>query len=179
MKPSYAKYGLFLLILLSALSTHAQNDSSAPFRHFPGIPSFDLLETDSATHLTKEMVEKKRKTMIMFFSPDCPHCQHQTEDIIKAIDSLKDVQIVMATYQPFEEMVAFYKKYELARYPNIKIGRDGKFFLPPYYRMKSLPYLALYDKKGNLITTFEGNQKVITLVEAFDGKPVTAINKID
>jgi len=172
------KYGLFLLILLSAFGAHAQNDSlNAPFRRFPGIPPFDLLETDSATHLTKDKIEKKHNTLIMFFSPDCPHCQHQTEDMLSAMDSLKDVQIVMATYQPFEEMVAFYKKYELAKYPNIKIGRDAKFFLPPYYRMKSLPYLALYDKKGTLITTFEGNQKVVTLVEAFDGKPVTTVNK--
>jgi hypothetical protein len=36
--------------------------------------------------------------------------------------------------------------------------------------MKSLPYLALYDGKGNLITSYEGNQPVAKLVRAFDGK---------
>ena len=162
------KYPLLFLILLSTLSVHAQKDSiDAPYLRFPVIPPFDLLQTDSSTHLTKDKVEKKRKTIIMFFSPDCPHCQHQTEDMLAGMDSLKDVQIIMATYQPFEEMTGFYKKYQLAKYANIKIGRDGSFFLPPYYRMKSLPYLALYNKKGNLVTTFEGNQKVAAIVEAF------------
>jgi hypothetical protein len=33
--------------------------------------------------------------------------------------------------------------------------------------MQSLPYLALYDKKGQLITTFEGNQKVNKILKAF------------
>ena len=142
----------------------------APFRRFPGIPPFDLLKTDSSSHLTKESINLKHKTLLMFFSPECTHCQHQTEDMLAAIDSLKDIQIVMATYQPFEEMVAFNQKYGIEKYDNIKLGRDTKYFLPPYYRMKSLPFLALYDNRGNYITSFEGNQKVSKLLEAFDSK---------
>jgi thiol-disulfide isomerase/thioredoxin len=166
------RISLAILILLSAFAAHAQNDSlDAPYKRFPTIPPFDLLQTDSSTHLTKDKIDQKRNTIIMYFSPDCSHCQHQTEEMIKGMDSLKEVQIVMATYLPFEEMVDFYKKYQLAKYPNIKLGRDVKFFLPPYYRMKSLPYLALY-KKGSLVTTYEGNQTVTTLVEAFDHKTI-------
>ncbi len=161
----------FLLACLLSSSIYAQKDSiDAPFRRFPGIPPFDLLQTDSSTHLTKANINQKHKTLLMFFSPECTHCQHQTEDMLAAIDSLKDIQIVMATYQPFEEMLAFNQKYEIAKYSNIKLGRDTKYFLPPFFRMKSLPYLALYDGKGNFITSFEGNQPVAKLVQAFDGK---------
>lgn len=166
------KHNLLFLILLSAFGAQAQtshkDSTDAPYLRFPGLPPFDLLQPDSSTHLTKEKIEKKHNVLIMFFSPDCPHCQHQTEDILAGMDSLKDVQIVMATYQPFQEMKEFYAKYQLSKYPNIKMGRDGTFFLPPYYRMKSLPYLALYNKHGILITTFEGNQKVAALVNAFE-----------
>ena len=141
---------------------------NAPFRKNPGIPVFDLLKSDSSTHITKADLIAKHKTIIMFFSPECTHCQHQTEDIIAAIDSLKDVQIIMATYQPFEEMVEFNKKYNIEKYSNIKMGRDTKYFFPPFYRMKSLPHLALYNNSGNYITSFEGNQKIVTLLAAFD-----------
>ncbi|MEO6314511.1 MAG: thioredoxin [Chitinophagaceae bacterium] len=151
----------------------AQKDSmdmNAPFRKNPSIPAFDLLKTDSTTHITKLDLAGKHKTIIMFFSPDCSHCQHQTEDMLAAIDSLKDIQIVMATYQPFEEMVAFNQKYAIDKYSNIKLGRDIKYFFPPFYRMKSLPHLALYNEKGNFITSFEGNVKVAKLVDSFAGK---------
>jgi len=167
---------MILLILLSVLGiqaqgVQAQNDSlDAPYKRFPTIPPFDLMATDSVSHITKENIEKKHNTLIMYFSPECSHCQHQTEEMLAGMDSLKSIQIVMATYFSYEEMMGFYQKYKLAQYPNIKLGRDTKFFLPPYYRMKNLPYLALYDKKGNLITTFEGNQTLATLVGAFDGK---------
>ena len=164
---------LLTVVLACFISSFAfaQKDSmDAPFRKSTGIPPFDLLKTDSSSHLTKENINGKHKTLIMFFSPECTHCQHQTEDMLAAIDSLKDIQIVMATYQPFEEMVAFNQKYNIEKYSNIKLGRDTKYFLPPYYRMKSLPFLALYDKKGNYITSFEGNQPVAKLVAAFDNK---------
>jgi hypothetical protein len=50
------------------------------------------------------------------------------------------------------------------------MGRDEKFALPPFYRIRNLPYLALYDKKGKLITTFEGNQKADIILDAFKEK---------
>src|SRR5688572_27285650 len=106
----------------------------------------------------------------MFFSPDCDHCQHQTEDLLKDMESFKNVEIVMASYQPLEMMKGFYEKYQLAKYPNIHIGRDTKYFLPPFFKMSNLPYLALYNRKGDLITTFEGNVKTARLLKEFKQK---------
>ena len=147
-------------------------DSQAPYLRYPTIPPFHLLRLDSATYLTKEDIKKHHKTMVMFFSPDCDHCKHQTESILAAGKEFKDIEIVMATYQPFDELKEFNTHYRLFEHPNFKLGRDEKFFLAPFYKIRNLPYLALYDKKGDLITTFEGTQKVETLLNAFnkDGK---------
>jgi thioredoxin-related protein len=141
----------------------------APYLRFPTVPPIDLIQLDS-THLTKEKLQKNQNTLIMFFSPTCDHCQHQTNDLIAGMDSLKNIQIVLASYQPYAEIQEFYHKYELFKYGNIKIGRDSKFMLPPFFGMKNLPYLALYDQKGNLLTTFEGNVTVQKLTAAFSQK---------
>ena len=101
----------------------------------------------------------------MYFSPECHHCQRQMEDMLARMDDLKKVQIVLATYRPMEELIAFANKYQLQKHPNIQAGRDTKYFIQPFYRIKNLPYLALYDKKGKLITTFEGNVSVDRLIE--------------
>ena len=37
----------------------------------------------------------------------------------------------------------------------------------PSYRIRNLPYLALYDKDGTLITTFEGTHPADTVYNAF------------
>jgi len=106
----------------------------------------------------------------MFFSPDCDHCKHQTESILADFSDFKDIEIVMATYQPFDELKEFNTHYRIFEHSNIKMGRDEKFFLAPFYKIRNLPYLALYDKKGDLVTTFEGTQKVETLLNAFNQK---------
>lgn len=142
----------------------------APYLRNPIVPPFRLLGVDSTTYLTKDNLKKHRRTIVMFFSPDCDHCKHQTEAILADFDKFKDIEIVMATYQPFGEMKDFNTHYRLFEHPNIIIGRDEKFFLAPFYKIRNLPYLALYDKKGNLITTFEGNQKADTILNAFQQK---------
>jgi len=146
------------------------SNAQAPFMRFPTLPPFHLLKLDSSTYLTKDDVKKNRKAIVMYFSPDCEHCKHEIENFLGSWDKFKDIEIVMATYQPFSEMKEFNEHYKIYQHPNILIGRDEKFFLPPFYKIHNLPYLALYDKKGNLITTFEGTQKVETILNAFDQK---------
>jgi thioredoxin-related protein len=147
-----------------------QANAQAPYLRFPTIPPFHLLKLDSTTYLTKEDLKKNRKTLIIYFSPDCDHCKHQTESILQDFSKFKDIEIIMATYQPFEELKEFNTHYRIFEHPNMKLGRDEKFFLPPFYKIRNLPYLALYDKKGNLITTFEGTQKIDLILAAFDKK---------
>ena len=162
---------LFLLILLLAVklaSAQTLPPDSPAYKRFPTVPPFTLLQVDS-TNLTKDHL-KRQATIIMYFSPDCDHCKHQWSDMEKRMKDLKKYQIVMVTYQPFEEMVAFYKTQKIASYSNIKLGRDTKFFLPPFYKIQSLPFQALYDKNGNLVTTFQGNVKIDKLLAAFNNK---------
>lgn len=157
-----------LLMIASFFITDGYAQEQAPAKRFPIIPQFTLLGVDSSSIITKANLADNKKTMIMYFSPDCDHCQHQTEALLKSIDRFKGVQIVMATYQPFEEMTAFYKKYNIGTYPQIHLGRDTKFFFVPFYQIRDLPYIALYDAKGNLIKTFESTTDIGKLAGAFE-----------
>ncbi|MFL5744521.1 MAG: TlpA family protein disulfide reductase [Niastella sp.] len=166
------KNRLLLLILaftVKLASAQTLPPDSPSYKRFPSIPPFTILQTDS-TNLTKENLKHHQPTLIMYFSPDCDHCKHQWAEMEKKMKELKKYQIVMVTYQPFNEMVDFYNEHKIADHPNIKMGRDTKFFLPPFFKIKSLPFQALYDKKGELITTFEGNVGVDKVLAAFAQK---------
>lgn len=158
---------LFLLLAFIVKGASAQSlpPDSPAYKRFPTVPPFSILQVDSTT-LTKDKL-KHQATIIMYFSPTCEHCKHQWEDMEKHMKDLKKYQIVMVTYQPFDEMVDFYKGHKIAEYPNIKMGRDTKFFLPPFFKIQSLHFQALYSKGGELITTFEGNVNIDKLLAAF------------
>jgi hypothetical protein len=65
-------------------------------------------------------------------------------------------------------MIAFYKRYKLANYNNIVVAQDTQYFLPVFYMVSNLPYLALYNKKGELIRTFEGAVPIHEVIEEFN-----------
>ncbi|MEP6952316.1 MAG: redoxin domain-containing protein [Ginsengibacter sp.] len=156
-------YFLSALIFI-CLESFCQADSTAPvYMRFPTIPQFTVYRAPDSTAFTKNDLQKKKPVVFMIFSPDCEHCQHETEALLANIDKLKNTQILMITYLPYEEMIEFYKKYKIADYPQITMARDTKFFFPVFFKVRNLPSLFIYDKKGNFKKNFEGSVKIDSL----------------
>jgi len=150
-------------------SSHGQQEDLTlpPYKRFPTIPPLKLLRLDSTSYFTKDDLKKNKPVLIVVFNPDCDHCKHETEEIIKNIDSLKNIQIIMATIMSFDLMKSFYEEYDLQRFQNITVGKDVQYTLPSFYQMHFMPYLAMYNKKGNLLATFEGSMKIEDLIHTF------------
>lgn len=151
----------FLAFTFFCINGFAQADEEkAVYLRFPTIPQFTVYKAPDSTAFSREDLKKKKEVLFMVFSPDCDHCQHETEELLANIQKFKNTQIVMITYLPYEEMMAFYKKYKIANYPQITMARDTKFFFPVYFKVKNLPSIFLYDKKGNFKKSFEGSVKI-------------------
>ena len=161
------KFAFTLFTVATFFSSMAQSDSVqlAPYKRFPAIPPFKLLLTDSSTHFTKEDLANKKPVMVMLFSPDCEHCKHETEEIIKNIDAFKKVQIILSTTLPFDKMVDYYNHYELKRFDNIIVGKDVSYFFPVFYDIHNLPFLAFYNKKKELISVYSGALPIDKAIE--------------
>ena len=159
---------VFSFLLVTVISS-AQNsvDTTAPYKRFPTVPPFKLLQIDSVSLITRDNLKKHKPVLLILFNPDCDHCRHETEEIIKHIDELKKVQIIMAAMSKHREMKEFYVKFKLDEFKNIRVGRDFQNLLPSFYKVGSLPYLAMYDKKGNLLSTFEGTMNIEDLINVF------------
>jgi hypothetical protein len=159
---------LFLILLLSTGTAAFGQTEQPTFKRFPTVPDFRILLPDSTTWFAKKDLPRKKATLIMVFSPDCDHCKHETEQIIAHIEEFKQIGIVMATTLPFGRMKEFYEHYDLQRFRNIKVGRDVNYLLPVFYNMRNMPFLAFYDKKGNLIDVAEGSLPVKEVLQKFD-----------
>lgn len=160
---------LFSSFLFIVIVSFCQQDSTAlpPYKRFPTVPPFKLLKVDSSSYFTKNDLKKNKPVLIILFNPDCDHCKHEIEEIIKNIEQLKNVQIVMATNMSFDIMKSFYEKYDLEKFENITVGRDFQYLLPSFYQIRFMPYLAMYDKKRNLLNSFEGSMKIEDLINIF------------
>jgi thioredoxin-related protein len=94
---------------------------------------------------------KTRPVVLIYFDPDCDHCQKLMKELFQKIDAFKKAEIIMVTFKSVEEVAAFEKQHNTQKYPNIIAGTEGiGFYLRNYYGLMTIPFTALYDKKGNL-----------------------------
>lgn len=150
--------------MICTLAPSFAQEDLPPYKKNKNIPAFQLQQANNATFSTSKL-KKGVPTVIMFFSPGCDHCIHQFEDMVKNMSMLKSYQIVMATYQPIEELADFDRKYKISKYPNIFTGRDMNYFLPPFYQITNFPHFAFYGRSGRLNSTHEGNLSVDNMVK--------------
>lgn len=163
------KFIFSVLFIFMAGSVFAQADTMPPpYKRFPEYPPVKLLLPDSSSYFTKDDIPKKTPVWLMMFNPQCTHCQHETEELVKNIDEFKNIRVVMVTSMPFDSMMAFREKYKLADYKNIVVGQDTHYFLFSYFQNRNLPFHAFYDKKKQLIKVFEGSVPINAIREMFD-----------
>ena len=145
-----------VIVLLAAVSLQAQND--APYKSNPNIPAFSIQQGDS-TWFSAAQLPKYDYTAIVYFSPTCGHCQIAAQDIVAHMDSLKNVFFVFVSYNPLNEIREFGEHYKLNVFPNVRMGRDPKYFVPSFYRVEATPYVAVYDKNHKLMDVFDPPHK--------------------
>jgi thioredoxin-related protein len=151
----------FFLCLIAAVScTNAQS-----FTPPAAIPPYKILTTDSV-YVTPANLKKNKATMIIYFSPDCIHCQHLMFEMKPYMKNFKRIQVVMITFaQPLKASQVFYRDYDLKKYPNWIVGTEGYTLLvQKFYHVATTPYIAIYDKIGKPVKYYEKPPRVEELV---------------
>ena len=145
----------------------AQKDSSAiNLSKFETIPAFIIYTTPDSTLFSNKNLQVNKPFIIMFFSPDCEHCQKQTKEMLAYKNKLKEVQILMASPSSYGVVKQFYQDYNLAAMPNIKLGNDANYALGSIFQLRTFPSIFVYDQTGKLSKAFVGNIDVPAILAA-------------
>ena len=158
------KYLLFSILIVIATIAFAQKDRDTIPKYLksPFIPAFKIVQTNG-TNYTKDSLPAETPLIIMYFSPDCGHCQIQTKEMLDSMQYLQSVTIMLVAYKKMEELIEFSNHYELSKFTNIHIGRDPKYFLPSFFNVKFTPFIAIYNKKGEFVKAFEQGASVLEM----------------
>ncbi len=137
-------------------------DTVPPYKKNPNIPPFKIMQPDS-TWFTNAKLPKKKPVVIIYFSPECGHCQLAAQEISNSYDKLKDAIFMWVSYYSVPEIKTFVKNYKLGEYKNFFFGRDPNYFLPTYFRVRFTPFMAIYDNNGQFVQSFEQGASPETL----------------
>jgi thiol-disulfide isomerase/thioredoxin len=159
------KITVFITSIFLSVIAFAQYDTTPPYLKTKVVPNFVLLSIDSVA-FTQNVLAENKNTIIMLFNPDCGHCQEQLELLLTIPEVLKTTTLILATTEPLKKIKSFYDKYQLQKYPWIHIGKDPKYFFGVYYKPKTIPVLAFYNKQKQFVYFNQGNVKKKEIIKA-------------
>jgi len=155
------------LFVCSYLLSDAQQDgSAATFYKIQQLPSFKIVAAPDSSIFTNEQLKKNQPFVLMFFNPDCDHCQKETKELLAYKKELKDLQIVMASPASFGLIKDFYNDYNISSIPGIIMGQDINYALGSRYQLRTYPSIFVYDASGKLAKAFVGNVGVPAILDA-------------
>ena len=156
---------IVFIILLKINSAYTQDfDTIPPYQKDSlHIPTFTVLKTDSS-YTSDKIIPKDKPVVIIYFSPECGHCQITADEFSKQMQDMQDIYFVWVSYYPLPEIKEFATKFNLQQFNNITIGRDEGYTIPSYYRVKFTPFMAIYNKDHHLIKTYQQGTDADTLI---------------
>ncbi len=158
---------LIALVCISSISfsQEVNTDSLPIYKKNPTIPSFKILRPNNYWY-TNDSLPANKSLVIIYFSPDCNHCQHEAKEIVNHIDSFGNTSFIWVSYHPLEEIDAFQQKFGLDKFQNIIVGRDPLYHIPSLYKVAFTPFIAIYNNKGIFVKEFREGASVDELLQA-------------
>lgn len=145
----------------------AQTDPTvATAKSIEQAPVFRIIRVPDSTVFESTQLKKNKPFVLMFFSPDCEHCQKETKELLAYKQELKGLQIVMVSPLSFDLIKNFYIEYGLSAMPDIVMGQDNAYALGSRYQLRTYPSIFVYDAKGKLAKAFIGNAGAPAILDA-------------
>jgi thiol-disulfide isomerase/thioredoxin len=130
------------------------------------IPPYKILTTKDQT-LTPANLVKNKPVMIIYFAPDCPHCQKLISDMKPSMAKFNNIQVLLITFTDIRMVKTFENDYGLKAYPNFILGTEGyTYTVQRFYQLKHTPFVAIYGKNGKLVQAFEKQPEASDLLTA-------------
>lgn len=154
---------LAIIVFCISIQAYSQTDT-LPYLKDKKMPALVFLNMDS-TEFNTYNIKKGKKSVLIYFSPDCDHCQMLTKEIIANLDSLKKAKIYMISPIGLNITREFDKEYKVSQQKNMHIYKDEQHSFVSYYGLKFFPFVVVYDEKKNLIKALEGAAKIEDLIQ--------------
>lgn len=107
--------------------------------------------------------------VVVYFSPDCDHCQHEATLLKEHLGDFQGVGIVMLSLENLETTLAFSRDYHLAGEPGVRFYLDVRHQFPLSFKTRGYPIVLVYSDQGKLARVFQGETSVKEILGAVPG----------
>ena len=127
------------------------------------IPSISF---PSIQDTTKQInLEVSHSCILIYFHPECEHCQYEAQQLVENKNQLLGVSILMISDASFELVNQFYVDFKLGTLDNLKVLWDRDKEFDNHFGNSKYPTVFIYNQHGNLMKKYEGETKIEAIIK--------------
>jgi len=113
----------------------------------------------------------EQPTVIVYFHPECEHCQYEASEIGKQAERFGKVNMIMVTPDDSTKRVeAFAIKYRLWEVDNLAILLDRKNQFKNQFGASVIPSVFIYGSNKKLLKMYKGETKIDAIINSIDNR---------
>ncbi|MER0440343.1 hypothetical protein [Emticicia sp. W12TSBA100-4] len=112
----------------------------------------------------KQIQKNHAPIIILFFNPDCDHCQYEAKSILEHNSDFANTNFWWVTTVDSSAINDFSQKYNLDNLSNHYFAKLPAEKVVETFGSVSVPHIFIYDKTGVLQKEFRGETKIEALL---------------
>ncbi|MBK5210268.1 MAG: redoxin domain-containing protein [Flavobacteriaceae bacterium] len=128
------------------------------------IPPFSFLTLENK-EFTENNLPKNKIKLFVYFNSECEYCQSESTQISENIEQFKDTQLIFVSFELLANIKKFASDFNLLDKENVIFLQDKKLEFAKIFDAKSIPFMLLYSKEGQLIQKFKGATKIDNIIK--------------
>ena len=127
------------------------------------MPDFIFYDEKGMPVSNSDFQKTNCKVIIIFFDPECEHCQYMVRSLLKSGQKLNNAILLMISLADAQKLKDFKNEFHLDSIKNIKLLRDQKIEFPKIFGTSMVPSFFIY-KNGRLIKKIFGETRIENLL---------------
>ncbi len=132
------------------------------------LPAFRFTDAQTGQPLTEASLRRGLNTVVLFFDPDCDHCQQQAEWIADAAGQFKNTQFLWISTAPAARVVAFAQQYFTGTALPMRWALDTEYKVDDYFGYSTVPSLYIFGTSGRLKQTYRNEVAAELILSSLD-----------
>lgn len=127
------------------------------------LPEMPLLRSDGTQFTARSL---SGNVILVFFLPDCDHCQREARQIGNNLNAFKDYALYFVSTAPLPEQEQFGRDYNLSGRPNVSFAQTSPEELYKHFGLFPTPTVYIYREGGRLVKVFRDETPVERIIAA-------------
>jgi peroxiredoxin len=128
------------------------------------LPEFEFSSLQG-TLFTRDSLNASRPVLILYFHPECEHCQYESAQLVKNRQSLAGTELVMVSTAPEKQIRQFADSLQLHQLANLHLLHDKEHRFETYFGNATFPTTLAYSGDWLLQKKYLGEIKMESILE--------------